>query len=238
MTQTSRRDVLHAIGWGVALPALALPVRLAASEGRVSFPDSPITLTRELERSLGGGAAVTVARTWECRFNPMSGGATIDARQIEVSVEAPPALAALAKIERSREVTCLFPMELDMSGAIVGWADGDTDLQRAVEEAARAIDLKALEQSAETDAKRYVAEIGKKAAALVSQVPRDLFFPQTGERSELRTLDLPGGGKGSYEVTISATARASDGLLDKSERRIVTRVGGSERVSRETWSAS
>lgn len=236
MTQTSRRDVLKAAGWGLALPVLALPVRLAAVEGRVTFPTAPVILKRELERSLGGGGAVAVTRIWECRFAVMPEGARIDARQIDVSVSAPAGLSALAEIERRRDVAGLFPMRLDRAGIIVGWEGRSAGIQRAVEEAASAIERKALEQSAEKDARRYVAEIGSKAAALVSQVPRDLFFPQTGERSELRTLDLPGGGTGSYEVTISATARKEDGLLERSERRIVTRIADSARVSREVWS--
>jgi hypothetical protein len=227
--------VLNAIGWGLVLPALALPVRLAAKQQIRVFPAGPIRLRRELERGLGGGASLIVTRDWECRFFANREGARIEGRQVDVSVMAPPALAALAEIERKREVSGLFPLKLDRGGAIVGWPSGEANVARAVERAAREIDKKAVEQSAQADAKRYVAEIGRTAAELVSQVPRDLFYPQTGKRTETRSLDLPGGEKGSYEITIFAKSRRSDGLLETSERRIVTRIGGSARVSRETW---
>lgn len=220
------------------MPALALPASLSAKAGAVSFPTDRIRLRRTLERGLGDGKAVIVTREWDCRFVRLSTGARIDGQQVAVSVDTPKALAALADIERKREVSGLFPMELDRSGAIVGWSDQNANIAQAVAQASREIDRKAMEQSAQADVRRYLAELGKTAASLVSQVPRDLFFPAPGKRSESRKLALPGGGTGTYEVTISASARTSDGLLAQSERRIVTRIGGSTRVSRETWSVA
>lgn len=220
------------------MPALALPASLSAKAGAVSFPTDRIRLRRTLERGLGDGKAVIVTREWDCRFVRLSIGARIDGQQVAVSVDTPKALAALADIERKREVSGLFPMELDRSGAIVGWSDQNANIAQAVAQAAREIDRKAMEQSAQADVRRYLAELGKTAASLVSQVPRDLFFPAPGKRSESRKLALPGGGTGTYEVTISATARTSDGLLAQSERRIVTRIADSTRVSRETWSVA
>lgn len=238
VTGRSRRHVLNTIGWGLALPALALPASLSAKAGPVTFPTGRIRLRRTLERGLGDGKAVIVTREWDCRFVRLSTGAKIDGQQVAVSVETPPALTALADIERKREVAGLFPMELDRSGAIVGWSDENASIAQAVAQASREIDRKAMQQAAEADVKRYLAELGKTAASLVSQVPRDLFFPAPGKRSESRKLALPGGGTGTYEVTISASARTSDGLLAQSERRIVTRIADSTRVSRETWSVA
>ena len=227
---------MNTLVWGMGLSALALPVGGSAKASAVAFPEGRFRLRRVLERGLGGGGAIIVTRDWGCRFTKLASGAQLDAQQIGGDVKAPPVLAALADIERKREVSGLFPMRLDRSGTIVDWADGSTSIANAVAQASRVIDRKALEQAAETDAKRYLAEIGKTAASLVSQVPRDLFFPEAGKRSESRKLALPGGGSGSYEVTISARARVSSGLLIESERRIVTRIGDSARVSRETWS--
>lgn len=224
-----------AIAASLALPLLGLPVRGAAMS-KVSFPQWPVRLTRRLERGLGDGASLIVSRTWECRFELAGSGATIAARQMAVDVVAPPALSALAEIERRREASGLFPMQLDASGAIVGWSQNQTDLDHAVAAARAAIESKDLQARQEDDAKRYVAAMGRTAAAVVSQVPRDLLFPRAGERREERALDLPGGGKGMYELTVRASAQPASGLLKSSERHIVTRVGQSSRTSSESWS--
>ena len=208
---------------------------MAATRTAVAFPKAPIRLRRELTRGLGDGAAIVVTRKWDCQFIATASGAHVQARQVAVDVKAPPALSALAEIERTREVKGLFPLEIDPHGVIVGWSDGAGDISQAVRQAAIAMDRKAAEQDAGVDAKRYLAEIGKTAATLVSQVPRDLFFPQTGELYEQRNLALPGGVKGSYEVTMLASTKPGRALLDHSERRIVTRVGDSSRISRESW---
>ena len=236
MTQPNRRNVLQAFAWSVALSALGMPVGLSASGRSVSFPTRPILLKRVLERGLGGGASLVVTREWECRFLGRGRGARIEARQVDVGVRAPAALAALAEVERRREVTGLFPMTLDPAGAIVGWPEGEASVKLAVARAARLIEESAAAPAEANDAQRRLAEIGKTAASLVSQVPRDLFFPRTGSRTERRKLNLAGGLEGTYEVTISATARNGSGLLQRSERRIVTRIGDSARVSRESWS--
>lgn len=235
MSQASRRNVLNALGWCAALPALSISIPLAARARSVRFPERPLRLRRELERGLGGGASLLVTREWECRFSALESGARIEARQLAVTVDAPPPLASLAEIERKREVTGLFPMTLDSNGVIVGWPEGDASIQHAVERASRLIEERAREQNASQDVRRQLAEIGRTAASLVSQVPRDLFFPQAGKRSESRALDLPGGAEGSYEVSVSVSAEPASGLLRQSERRIVTRIGDSARVSRETW---
>ncbi|MBT8428007.1 MAG: hypothetical protein KJO02_08255, partial [Erythrobacter sp.] len=188
MTGLNRRHILSTIGWSLVLPALALPASLSARAVSVSFPTDRFRLRRTLERGLGDGKAVIVSREWDCRFVKLAAGAKIDGQQVAVSVETPPALAALADIERRREVTGLFPMELDRSGAIVGWPDDNASIAQAVEQASREIDRKAMEQATQADVRRYLAELGKTTASLVSQVPRDLFFPAPGKRSESRKL--------------------------------------------------
>ena len=234
MTYTTRRAALQALAWCTASLGFGLPAAAATRAG-VAFPNGPVRLRRELVRGLGDGAAIVVTRDWECRFILTASGARVEATQVAVDVEAPAPLAALAEIERKREVTGLFPLEIDKHGVIVDWSEASGDIAQAIRQAAIAMDHKAAEQDAGADAKRYLAEIGKTAAALVSQVPRDLFFPQTGELYEQRDLPLAGGVKGSYEVTMLASTKPGGALLDHSERRIVTRVGDSSRVSRESW---
>ena len=236
MSGSNRRRALQMMGWGMALPAWGLPVRLAASSRKVTFPTGTLTLRRSLERGLGENAAIVVHREWNCRFLPDDGGAVIDGRQVWVDVEAPAPLAALAKVEREREVTGLFPMSLGRDGRITAWSGREAGLEAALNEARDFMERHIPSPSEAEDAKRYLATMSQTAAAAVSQVPRDLFYPQTGERHMQRTIELPGGGQGSYEVTISASARQQDGLLENSERRIVTKLGNSHRTSRERWS--
>ena len=40
---------------------------------------------------------------------------------------------------------------------------------------------------------------------------------------------------GEFEITYEATPVAEGGWLERAERQVVTRVGGSERRARETW---
>ena len=236
MTHGDRRSALAAIGSVMALAGLGQPLRAATRTSPVRFPDEPVQLQRVLMRSLGAESSITVSRTWECRFASTAEGARIEARQIAVDVQAPAGLAALAQLERKREVTGLFPMTLDATGMMTGWAGGTADLQTAVAAARRIIESRELDGPSMQHASRYVADMGRIAADLVSQVPRDLFFPEPGEKRQERALDLPGGGKGHYELIISARACAQSGLLERSDRRIVTRIGDSLRTSSERWS--
>ena len=228
--------MIAALGAGMALAGLGVPVRLAAKAGPVAFPSKPFTLRRILRRDLNGGAAIVVTRDWQGRFEQAGAGARVIATQIACTVDTPPVLAALARIERDREVTGLFPMDLSSDGQIVAWAQAQPiGIQAAVNAAEKAIVNSTLDRAELSGAKAYLASIGQTAAALVSQVPRDLFFPETGSRTQVRDLELPEGLTGSYEITVSATASGPAGLLEHSERRIVTRIGDSSRTALESW---
>ena len=236
MATSDRRNIIAAIGSSLALAGLGTSVRLSAGTRTVRYPERAVRLQRVLERGLGQDASLVVTRIWECRFVATQEGAAIEAHQVFVDVAAPPPLAALARIEQQRESTGLFPMRLDNRGEIIGWTGRTIDLDGAIAQARMAIERKGLSEASEAQAKRYVAELGKTAAAIVSQIPRDLFYPEMGQRHEERALALPAGGTGSYELTITASADPVTGFLERSERRIVTRVGDSVRTSSETWS--
>ena len=237
VTTSNRRSVIAAMGAGIALSGLGMPVRLAAKSGLVSFPSEPFILRRTLQRELGAGAALVVTRDWSGRFERRAAGARVAATQIACTVETPPVLAALAKVERERVVTGLFPMELGADGQIATWAQSQaTGIEAALEAAERAIAGSTLDRGERRDARAYLASIGQTAADLVSQVPRDLFFPETGSRTETRQLKLPEGLTGSYEITVSAAASGPSGFLAHSERRIVTRIADSSRIALERWS--
>ena len=236
MTARDRRSALAALAAASGACLLGLPNALAARTTAVSFPDGPALLRRTLKRELGGGEALTILREWQVSFQPQDAGAAVTGHQQRCEVDAPPELSALARIERERVVTGLFPLHLGHDGLIADWADSaPKGIAPAVEEASRSISRAAMKQTSKKDAARYFAEIGRTAAELVSQVPRDLFYPEIGRSTKTRKLDLSGGLVGTYEVTVSATARPRDGLLDSSERRIVTRIGDSARVASERW---
>ena len=194
-------------------------------------------MRRRLHRELGGGEAIEVVRQWRCLFLERDGGALVRADQTGCEVSAPKQLASFAKMERERKVTGLFPMTLRGDGLIADWpAAKPVGIASAVDTAARQLQAIKLPAGERDAAKRYFAEIGKTSAEFVSQVPRDLFFPEIGRRSQSRKLQMPDGQTGSYELTIEARASASSGLLSHCERRIVTRVGESSRTSLERWS--
>lgn len=233
---SNRRAILAGIAAGASLSFLSLPVRLAARPRPVAFPEDSFTLQRELERGLGGGASIVVTRRWQCNFAQLGEGASVSGIQGRCDVKAPAALAALAEMERSRRITGLFPMKLDNEGHISDWGGpGATGIEPALRAAGERVDSLALAENDKRDAKAWLAQIGRTAAEIVSQVPRDLFFPEAGKRSDSRKMALPDGQTGFYDITIEATARASDGLLVSSERRIVTRIGDSSRLARERW---
>lgn len=69
----------------------------------------------------------------------------------------------------------------------------------------------------------------------MSGLPRDLFFPQAGTRTSQQTVALEGGETGEITVVTLALTDTASGLLRTSERKVITRFGGSERVTREEW---
>ena len=236
MKSSDRRSLLAGLAATAGLPLLALPVRAAAGERRIAFPAAAVTLRREVERDLGANASLSVVRQWRCEFKRNESGAYVYGEQTGCKVRVPDHLEALGRIEHARKVTGLFPMSLDRRGLIASWGDGEpVGIAAAIQEARRHIGQLQLQGGQETDARTYFAEIGRKAAHFVSSVPRDLFFPEAGMRSEIRSVELPGGQQGTYEVTVDAATRGRDGLLSFSERRIVTRIGDTSRLARERW---
>ena len=101
--------------------------------------------------------------------------------------------------------------------------------------AARDFIVKAQMTDAErTAALAMVAKLQAQARAAGGNWPADLFRPASGEHQESRELPLPDGSTGKVTVTITATD-APGGLLDRLQRRVVTELGGSARLSTETW---
>ncbi len=236
-----RRDVLRGTGAFVALaPMGALTVGSAPARAQfvAQFPEQEFALRRELERGLGDGNAIIVTRTWHCRFDSLGAGARVLGEQVSVDVDTPPILAQLAELEKRRKITQFLPASLDSTGRIVGSGEDGGDEQSVTSAARTAADLfaKMPPSVSVSEAREFLSAVSKTAANLVSRVPPDLFFPASGSSSERRSVPLPDGSTGEIEVSTRADTHAHSGLLDVSERTVITRVASIERVSRERWS--
>lgn len=235
MKPSDRRTFLRRMTALAAFPLLPAPLA-AAGRGTVAFPAGPIELERQLDRHLADGALIRVRRSWLCAFEALGAGARVRATQVSASVDAPPALAAFAQIEQQRDASGIFPLELDRAGMIVGWeGKADAGLDQAVMRALALIRSAVIDGDAQREAAAFVRQVASAAAALVSAVPRDLFFPEPGRRAETHPVPLAGGLTGSYEVVVEAEAGGPGGLLSFSERRVTTRIGESSRETREAW---
>lgn len=226
---------MRALGALAVLPMLPAPLA-AASRARPAFPSATLVLERTLDRHLADNALIRVTRCWSCTFQALGAGAVVDASQISAKVDAPPSLAAFARMEEARDASAIFPVQLDRSGLIVGW-DEETgpDIGTAVARAMDVIEAAVANPGERQEARSFISSIGNAASGLVSQVPRDLFYPATGQSVETQPVTLAGGLQGSFEVAIAASADPQTGLLRQSERRVTTRIGDSSCETREAW---
>lgn len=234
----ARRIALHALA---PIAALAIPVgRAAAGTRPIATPAGNFRLERVLVRGLSGGAEIVVTRHWQIGFAPTRGGMAVSGEQVHAAVAAPPRLAELAEIERTRSTASLFPILLDSAGLIqrdvTGRQGGDeAAFQRALDYGRALLGALTLTAAEGDDARSFVAKLSNMSAGAVSRLPQDLFFPRPGEETTSRDLTLPGGETGSITVTALTRAAPVTGLLDVVERRIVTRVADSERTTFERW---
>ncbi|MEO5599042.1 MAG: hypothetical protein ABIQ66_10530 [Novosphingobium sp.] len=238
------------IGSALALPAAPIAAGLPgpSQSGRFNSeplpsrflaPTTPLILTRELRRSLADGKEVVSRRSYQISFVPDGSGYRIDGVMTNAEVEAPPALAALAALERQRRDIGLFPLQISGDGLIVV-QHGSRD--PVAEAQSRAVIGSALQHLALTEADRQaaaqtVSRLAAQANAVGGNWPSDLFRPAPGERSQVREIALPDGTHGTVTETISA-AGAESGLLRRMERRVVTEIDGTRRVNREIWTLS
>jgi hypothetical protein len=238
------------IGSALALPATPIMAGLPPADRSERFspgpmrhdflaPSTPLTLTRELRRALADGKEVVSRRSYEIRFIPDGTGYRIEGVMIAAEVEAPPALAALAALERQRRDVGLFPLQISSDGMIIA-QQGARDL--AAEAQSRAMISGAIQHIALTGVDRQVAvqtavRLDAQAHAVGGNWPSDLFNPTPGERSQVRKIALPDGSEGTVTETISTSGEPS-GLLHRMERRVVTELDGTRRENREIWTLS
>lgn len=223
---------------GLAILAAALVGAPPAPVEAFAPPAGPLTLTRTVRRALPDGKEVVATRRYEVRVLRDGAGYRVEGRLLAVEVQAPPALEALAAIERGRSDDGLFPFRLDPAGLIAApTAPGDRTAIAAAETVARRTIAKGpLAPAEQREAATFVGQIvAKGAAGTGAQWPADLFHPAPGRHTTSRAVAVPGGQPGSITTTIEAV-RAAGG--DRIERTVVTETGGNRRTTREIYTVS
>ena len=236
MSGPRRTHSLLLAGAAAILPFAALNT-VAISPGGAAQPafappQSRMLLTRTLHSPLADGREIVTRRTYEIVILPDGDGFRVDGTLVECQVDAPPALAMLAQIERERPDNGLFPMRLDARGMIVG--DNTLPSDGAVRQAGAVV------SQAFAGAAR--AEDSRQAGAFVRQVqgqqaitrwPADLFRPAPGRRYSEQAIALPDGGDGKVTVEISTLPGPS--RYATVARTVTTELGALRRVTREEW---
>ena len=210
-------------------PAFAMPPLLA--------PSGPQVLSRRLERSLRGDARLVIERRWRIAFSPQGRRIAITGTQIAAEVEAPEVLAPMAAIERNRPTDTMWPIVLSDEGRIVGAGeetrqeDFDAMLRKAREVIAT-LPIPPAERSAKQEGLASLKVLG---TSLLERLPDDLFVPSGQPQHQARTVALPGGLTGEYELTYEAQSAPGSPWLARAVRQVTTRVEGTEDRSREEW---
>lgn len=238
MTNAATRRTVLATLAGAGLAGAVMGRGAALAGAAVALPGGPMLLERRLERGLGDRAAITVTRCWRIGFARQARGITVSGNQIMAEVEAPDHLAELARIERQRDDSAVFPVTLGDDGLIMlpampGAAQGDLARSLAAAEAL----IARQPVPAETRARylHYLALMHQAGAGLFERMPADLFYP-TGVPVERReALMLADGTTGSFTLVWSAMRAPQAGWLAEGERIVITRIEGLERRSRERW---
>jgi len=216
------------------LPLAAVGASAATAEGLYAAPSGPLILTRTLRRPLPDGAEIVSTRRYELRIVADDGGFRVDGKLIAAEVDAPPALAPLAAIERNRPDTGLFPFRLDPRGMIISPA-APTDRsasETAAESAKLTIASSTLSSPDIAQATTMIDQLVARPGARGARWPADLFRPDAGLRSETSHFELPDGQQGSVTTTTDARRAIGSSSI---ERTVITETGGSQRVTRETF---
>lgn len=232
MRGVSRRTVLG--GTCAGLASIAAP-GWAASE--LQLPQGPMLLSRALTRGLSDGKKIEVRRIWRIEFARHAVGISVTGQQIKAEVFAPQALEPIAAIERSRSTNSKFPILIDHSGLIIsaGEAELASDIDRAIEVAEEMAVKNGASMSERQQLGAALSRVRAAGTAVLDRLPRDLFFPRNSGFTDKRSISLPGGGVGEFEVRYSDTTQPQSGLLEQADRQVVTRIAGSEQVSIEHW---
>ena len=204
---------------------------------QITLPERPMRLSRRLERSLRDGAKLVVSRSWQVEFAHQGQGIGITGVQLDAEVDAPSSLAPIAAIEQSRSTEDMWPMLLSGDGRILAAGVGarNEDFAAVVREAEQMIARSRVPVSEQDAHREYLGQLGRAGSSLLETMPGDLFFPIGEPVRSSRTVELPGGLIGRFEVAYDAKCAATGAWLDRAEREVVTRIGSDERRAKELW---
>lgn len=238
MIRTDRRALLRLAGAATVLQLIRAVPAAALSVDRFAPTAEPMRYKRRLERGLAGGATLTVSRSFLVCFLPSDNGFRVEGEQTDVAVDAPAALAPLARLERERVETGLFPLRLDASGTIRSMApySASTRLDEAVREVSARIDRWNHSPAEREELRAFVNAVHQSAGALTTELPRDLFAPLDFPRQESRAIALPDGDAGEMRLTFTAIRDPATGLMREAQREVTTEVSGDLRRTVESWS--
>lgn len=233
-----KRAAILLAGAAAVLPVAMLNAQAIGPASATQFapPDTELVLTRTVHRSLTGGKELLARRRYAVRIVAEGAGYRVDGRLIDCAVEAPPALQAIAELERQRPDNGLFPLRLDARGRIVeapAVVSADASRRGAALVALR-VSNSALNPAEKAQAAMFIAAIAARGTD-GPEWPRDLFRPAPGHHSEVRRLALPDGSEGTVTVSTAVRTSPANGLLEAIERVVVTDMGGDRRESREEW---
>lgn len=220
----------------LALVAMAFEAPAIADAAQAfSPPLSSLLLSRTLTRTLPDGKTITTRRSYEVRFQRDGDGYRVDGNLVDVTVDVPPSLRALADLERQRPDNGLFPIRLDADGRIIGGGNQTASpvVARAAQVAAEQIGGSGLTALDMLQAQAFVARL--RSGSAHSKWPDDVFRPFVGKRSETRTVPLPGGEEGQVVIEIEGRRGGSAGQVGSVHRVVTTDLGGDRRVTRELW---
>ncbi|MFM6829538.1 MAG: hypothetical protein ACKOVA_04255 [Novosphingobium sp.] len=234
----SLRNVLL-FGSAIALATTASAERPISAAPLTAFsaPKGPVILTRELRRAVGRSHQIITRRSYEIRFVREGSGWRVDGTLIGSEVEAPEGLAELAALEKARKDDGLFPLTLDSQGLIVAQrAPNDAvTADKARVAASAAVEKINMATADKAVARQMIQRIATQSQAAGGNWPVDLFRPPVEPVSDVREVPLPGGKQGRVTVTMQASA-GFDGQLRQLDRRVLTEIDGTSRLSTETWS--
>ena len=231
-------------GVAAILPtAAAFPESATNQEAQVyqfSPPDVPLILTRTVWRSLVDGKEIVSRKRYAVRIVADGGGFKVTGALFESTVEAPPAVAALAEMERRRSDPALLPIRLDADGRILPEpaALDPAARQPGARVAQRLVRSSNIAGADKDQADSLIDQIAK--AGGIAQWPSDLFNPSRQSQHEQRQVALPGGNEGAIDVSITVHGQRQGGqwqggLPTTVERTVVTELDGTRKVSREQW---
>lgn len=223
----------------LSVPGLSCgtPVQASPAHRAMTFAPPtgvPMVLTRTVVRTLKDGGQIVAHRIWRVRFvKAEDGGWLVEGTLLRSTVDAPPALAEMAEIERDRPDDMAWPLRLDSSGAIED-RDRATSDPQTIEQAIGAMKRHLPAGGSGLQDKAFIARIRAAAARpATAHWPSGLFQPGAFEHEARQDFALPDNGRG--QVITRFTRDGSGPTMSSAERRVTTVIDGDAQVSTERW---